>query len=243
MKKSNGGDSRFIKSIINENAVLKTALGICPALAVTSTALGGLSMGILTLIVLVCSNLTVSALCGFIPKNVRIPIFLVVAAMFTTAAQILSKSFLPVLNDTLVIYFPLITVSCVLMCGFKPTAQSKRDRHRNESAADILLGSLTMGASFALTLSVIGIIREIIGMGTVFGFALTKGYIQPMLIASTAPGGFLTLGFLAALIKRIADKNESRAAEDDGDAKTNDVPQNPNDKIETQANGGEDIAL
>lgn len=235
MKKSNGTANRLVKSFLSENSVLRLALGICPALAVTASAVSGFSMGILTLIVLVCSNLTMYALRRLIPKSVCIPVYLIITALFVTVLQILSKTFLPVLSDMLGIYFPLITVNCVIIGSAKSSAEP-------ESAVNILLDSLIMGAAFALTLSAIGIIRELIGCGTVFGFAVTKGYIQPLLLAVTVPGGFLTLGFLAALVNKIADKDEKKAAEDAEYAESSDYAENGG-LSENNSGEEEDITL
>lgn len=237
MNKTNGTANRIVKSIFSENAVLRPALGVCPALAVTLTALGGIAMGILTLLVLLCANLTVFALRKIIPKSVKIPVYLIITALFTTVLQLLSKAFLPSLNDLLGIYFPLITVNCIIIGGAK-TDDGKK------SALNVMLDAAIIGLSFAATLTVIGIVREIIGCGTVFGLSLTGGYIQPFLLAITAPGGFLTLGFLAALVNKLTDKPEKYSDKTSETDENGDYAENAkNDDLSGINSGEEDITL
>lgn len=179
--------------IIKENPVLTLLLGLCPALAVTTSAVNGLGMGLSAMFVLICSNVVVSSLKTIIPDRVRIPSYIVVIASFVTILGLLLKAYLPELDKALGLYIPLIVVNCIIL-GRAEMFASKR------SVGDSALDGLGMGLGFTMALLLIGAIRELLGGGTLFGVELTSQWIEPMSIFMLAPGGFFVLGCLVALI-------------------------------------------
>lgn len=187
----------FTKGILVENPVLRLVLGTCPTLAVTTAALNGLGMGVAALVVLVCSNAVISALRNVIPDRVRIPAFITIIATFVTVIQMFIKAYLPSINNALGIYLPLIVVNCIIL------GRAEMFASKNKVLPSILDG-LGMGVGFTCTLVVMGAIRELLGCGTIFGLAVTKGHIEPMLIMIMAPGGFFVFGVLIALANKLA---------------------------------------
>lgn len=188
----------FTKGIIAENPVLRLVLGTCPTLAVTTSAMNGLGMGASALVVLVCSNIVISALRKVIPDRVRIPAFITIIAAFVTVIQMFIKAFLPAINDALGIYLPLIVVNCIIL------GRAEMFASKNKVLPSMLDG-LGMGVGFTATLVIMGSIRELLGCGTIFGLAVTKGHIEPMLIMIMAPGGFFVFGVLIALANKLAE--------------------------------------
>lgn len=189
----------FTKGILVENPVLRLVLGTCPTLAVTTAALNGLGMGAAALVVLVCSNAVISALRKVIPDRVRIPAYITIIATFVTVIQMFIKAYLPTINDALGIYLPLIVVNCIIL------GRAEMFASKNKVLPSILDG-LGMGIGFTCTLVIMGAIRELLGCGTIFGLAVTKGHIEPMLIMIMAPGGFFVFGVLIALANKLAEK-------------------------------------
>lgn len=187
----------FTKGILVENPVLRLVLGTCPTLAVTTAALNGLGMGIAALVVLVCSNAVISALRNVIPDRVRIPAYITIIATFVTVIQMFIKAYLPAINNALGIYLPLIVVNCIIL------GRAEMFASKNKVLPSILDG-LGMGVGFTCTLVIMGAIRELLGCGTIFGLAVTKGHIEPMLIMIMAPGGFFVFGVLIALANKLA---------------------------------------
>lgn len=185
----------FTKGIIKENPVLVGLLGMCPTLAVTSTAINGIGMGLATTFVLVCSNIVISLLKNVIPKAVRLPSFIVIIAGFVTFTSFILEGFVPSLYDALGVYLALITVNCIIL-GRAEVFASK-----NKVIPSIFDG-LGMGIGFTGALFVIGAIREILGSGKIFGFAIPV--IEPMLIFIFPAGGFFVLGCVIALVNKIA---------------------------------------
>jgi len=183
----------LFNGIIKENPVLTLLLGLCPSLAVTTSATNGLGMGLSAMFVLICSNVVVSLLKTIIPDRVRIPSYIVVIASFVTILGFLLKAYLPELDKALGLYIPLIVVNCIIL-GRAEMFASKR------SVGDSALDGLGMGLGFTLALVLIGAIRELLGGGTLFGFVLTAHLVEPMSIFMLAPGGFFVLGCLVALI-------------------------------------------
>lgn len=181
------------KGIIKENPVLVLLLGTCPTLATTSSALNGLGMGVSAMIVLICSNIVISLLAKIIPDKVRIPCYIVVIAGFVTVVQFLLQAFVPSLYDSLGLFIPLIVVNCIIL-GRAEMFASKNN------ALDSALDGIGMGIGFTLALGVMGAIREIIGAGTIFGFAIPWMSEHPMLIISLAPGGFFIFAVMIAAI-------------------------------------------
>lgn len=188
--------SIFTKGIVKENPVLILLLGLCPALAVTTSALNGLGMGVSTLAVLLCSNIVISILKKIIPNKVRIPCYIVVIAGFVTIVQMMLKAYLPELDKSLGLFIPLIVVNCVIL-GRAEMFASKN------SIIDSALDGLGMGVGFTLTLGVMGLIREILGNGSAFGFELF-GNIPPMSLFMLAPGGFFVFAIMVATVNWVS---------------------------------------
>lgn len=181
------------KGIIKENPVLVLLLGLCPTLAVTTSAINGLGMGVSTMVVLICANIVISILKKIIPNKVRIPCYIVVIAGFVTIVQLMLKAYLPALDASLGLFIPLIVVNCIIL-GRAEMFASKN------SVIDSALDGIGMGIGFTLALGCMGLIRELLGSGTAFGFEITAGAITPMGIFMLAPGGFFVFAILVAFI-------------------------------------------
>lgn len=196
----------FTNGLIAENPVLRLALGTCPTLAVTTAALNGIGMGIAATAVLVCSNLAISLLRNIIPDKVRIPAFITIIAGFVSVVQMLVKAFAPTIDKSLGIFLPLIVVNCIIL------ARAEMFASKNSVLPSVLDG-LGMGIGFTATLTLMGSIRELLGAGTLFGFAITKPFIEPMVVFLLPAGGFFVFGVLIALSNAIAKKNGKNAVE------------------------------
>lgn len=186
------------KGILKENPTFVLILGMCPTLGVTSSAINGMGMGVATMAVLIMSNIAISLIKGFIPDKVRIPAFIVVIASFVTIIEMLMKAYVPSLYASLGVFIPLIVVNCVIL-GRAEAFASKNN------ALDSALDGLGIGLGFTLSLTVIGIVREILGSGSVFGFNFA-GDVMP-LIFILAPGGFIVLGYLMVLFNKITKRS------------------------------------
>jgi electron transport complex protein RnfE len=184
----------FTKGFIRENPILVLVLGTCPTLATTSSSLNGMGMGIATTFVLVGSNVVISLLSNVIPDKVRIPAFVVIIASFVTIVDLLMQAYVPGLYVKLGIFIPLIVVNCIVL-GRAEAFASKN------SVFSSLIDGLGMGLGFTMALGVLGAIREIIGSGAIFGYKFIKG--DGILVFILAPGAFIALGYLIALINRI----------------------------------------
>ncbi len=195
----------FANGIVKENPTFRLVLGMCPTLAVTTMAANGISMGIATTAVLVFSNLVISLLRKIIPENVRIPAFIVVIASFVTMVQLVIKAFLPSLDQTLGIFIPLIVVNCIIF------ARAESFAFKNKPLASMLDG-LGMGMGFTLAITLLASLREVLGKGTFFGMQIMPVSFQPMAIAGEAPGGFIMLGILLALVNLVVSVYEKRKA-------------------------------
>ena len=169
------------KGIIKENPNLVLLLGTCPTLATTSSALNGAGMGVSAMAVLICSNIVISLLAKLIPDKVRIPCYIVVIAGFVTLVQFILQAFVPSLYDSLGLFIPLIVVNCIIL-GRAEMFASKNN------VIDSALDGIGMGIGFTLSLTVMGAVRELIGAGTIFGFALPWMSEHPMMIIALAPG-------------------------------------------------------
>lgn len=181
----------FLKGIIRENPVFVILLGLCPTLGVTSSAINGLGMGMATLFVLVMSNVVISLVKNLIPDKVRIPAFIVIIASFVTVVQLLMAAYTPALNDQLGIFIPLIVVNCIVL------GRAEAFASRNTLWASTLDG-LGMGIGFTFALTLLGVIRELLGSLSIFGFKLIDA--DGMLVFVLAPGAFITLGFIIATL-------------------------------------------
>ncbi|WP_434631837.1 electron transport complex subunit E [Thermoanaerobacterium thermosaccharolyticum] len=193
----------FKNGIWKENPTFIQVIGMCPTLAVTTAALNGIAMGIAATFVLFFSNILISSLRKFTPDKIRIPIFIVVIATFTTIIGMLIKAFSPALDKALGIYIPLIVVNCIIM------ARAEAFAYKNtvlQSAAD----GLGMGLGFTLALFILGSIREIIGNGSIFGISLFGLNYQPALIFIMPPGAFITLGLLLGFFRLMEGVQKKR---------------------------------
>ena len=203
-EKKSMGKVLFI-GIIPENPTFRLVLGTCPTLAVTTSALNGLGMGAAATFVLVCSNVAISLLRNFIPDKVRIPAFIVIICTFVTMIQLLMQAFVPALYESLGIFIPLIVVNCIILARAEAFASKNAPI---ASAAD----GLGMGLGFALSLTIMGAIRELIGNGSIFGVNILGASYEPMLLIVLASGGFLTYGLLLGLFNLIVKKIEAKKA-------------------------------
>ena len=187
---------RLFNGLIKENPTFVLMLGMCPTLAVTTSAINGLGMGLTTTVVLILSNIMISMLRKVIPDGVRIPAFIVIIASFVTVVELLLNAYLPSLYVALGIYIPLIVVNCIILGRAEAYASKNAVVY---SAFD----GLGMGLGFTFGLTCIGLVRELIGNGSIFGFAVMPSSYEPLTIFILAPGAFLVLAFLTALMNKI----------------------------------------
>lgn len=184
--------SVIINGIIKENPTFVLLLGMCPTLATTTSAINGMSMGLATMFVLICSNMVVSLVKNLIPDMVRIPAFIVIIAGFVTILQMLIKAYMPDLDKSLGIFIPLIVVNCIVLGRAEAVASKKGLLHS-------MFDGIGIGLGFTLSLTVLGIVRELLGSGKLFDFAVfNESY--GALIFVLAPGAFIALGYLIALV-------------------------------------------
>lgn len=188
--------------ILDENPTFVQVIGMCPTLAVTSSAINGIGMGLSTAAVLIFSNIFISLLRKIIPDKVRIPCFIVVIAAFVTIIQFILQAYLPSLNASLGLYIPLIVVNCIIL-GRAEAFASKN------SAIDSMFDGIGQGLGFTLALTVIGLIREFIGAGTLFNAVILPEAFPKTLLFVMAPGAFFTLGVLMALLNYFKNKKKS----------------------------------
>ncbi len=187
----------FTKGFFAENAVFVMLLGLCPTLGTTTSAINGLGMGLATTFVLVMSNIVVSLVKRQIPDQVRIPAFIVIIASFVTIVELLMQAYVPDLYDVLGLFIPLIVVNCIIL-GRAEAFASKNN------VLDSALDGLGMGLGFAMALTMLGAVREILGSGSIFNITIYKG--DGALVFVLAPGAFIVLGYLIALINRLTKK-------------------------------------
>ena len=187
---------RLWNGMVKENPTFVLMLGMCPTLAVTTSAINGIGMGLTTTVILALSNLMISMLRKIIPDGVRVPAFIVVVASFVTIVQFLLEAYIPSLNDSLGLYIPLIVVNCIIL------GRAEAYASKNPPAASLFDG-IGMGLGFTIGLTSIGIIRELIGVGTIFGFKILPESYEPVSIFVMAPGAFFVLAFLTAVQNRV----------------------------------------
>ena len=193
----------FLNGVITENPTFRLVLGTCPTLAVTSSALNGLGMGAAATFVLVGSNAAISLLRKFIPDTVRIPAFIVIICTFVTIVQLLMQAYLPSLYESLGIFIPLIVVNCIILARAEAFASKN-------PVVDSVFDGLGMGVGFTAALTLIGVIRELIGNGSVFGMRVMGAGYEPMLLFVMASGGFLTFGILLGLFNALVNRLERK---------------------------------
>ena len=192
MKLSDTIKDRLFSGILKENPTFVLMLGMCPTLAVTTSAINGFGMGATTLVVLSLSNLIISLLRGWIPKRVRIPAFIVIIASFVTIIQLLLQAYIPFLNDALGVYIPLIVVNCIILGRAESYAYSN-------PPIPSLFDGIGMGLGFTLALTIIGGVRELLGSGQLFGLGVMPKIYTPIGIFVLAPGAFFVLAMLCAI--------------------------------------------
>ncbi len=188
----NKAGERLYNGLVKENPTFVLMLGMCPTLAVTTSAMNGLGMGLTTMVVLAMSNLFISLLRRVIPGRVRIPAFIVIIASFVTVVQLLLEAYLPALNKSLGVYIPLIVVNCIILGRAESYAYSN-------PPVPSLFDGIGMGLGFSFALTCIGALRELLGAGKLFGAALMPEGFEPIRIFSQAPGAFFVLAMLVAV--------------------------------------------
>ena len=191
--------SILLRGIIAENPVLILILGTCPTLAVTGNITSALSMGLAATVVLICSNVVISALRKVIPDTVRVPCYIVIIAAFVTAVQMLLQAFLPSVYEMLGVYLALIVVNCVILGRAEMFA-------RKNTVLDSAFDGLGMGLGFILALFLMAFIREVFGAGTFMGFELGFMQMFKIPVLAGAPGGFLVYGILIAVMNKLTEK-------------------------------------
>ena len=183
------------KGLLKENPTFVLVLGLCPTLATTTSAMNGLEMGLATMFVLIMSNIVISLIAPVVPDKVHIPVYIVVIATFVTLLQLLMQAYVPDVYETLGLFIPLIVVNCIVL-GRAEAFASKN------SVGDSALDGIGIGIGFTLSLTVIGIVREILGSGSIFGWKFIAG--DGVLAFVMAPGAFLVLGYLMVLFNKLA---------------------------------------
>lgn len=191
----------FDNGILRENPILRLMIGLCPTLAVSTSLVNSVGMGLATTFVLVCSNFVVSLLRKFTPSGVRIPIFIVIVSTFVTLIDYLMLAYMPELHKSLGVFVPLIVVNCIIL------GRAEAFAYKNDVALSAIDG-LGMGIGFTLAISMIGIIREILGNGTILGYSLFGSSFSPAIIMILPPGAFITIGFLMAALNALTRKGE-----------------------------------
>ncbi|HSA33887.1 MAG TPA: electron transport complex subunit E [bacterium] len=189
----------FTRGLVKENPIFVLLLGMCPTLAVSSSAFNGLGMGLAATFVLVCSNVVIALLKNLIPDKVRIPAFIVVIASFVTIVDLSMQAFTPALSESLGVFIPLIVVNCIILARAEAFASKN-------GVLGSLLDGLGMGLGFAIALTILGGIREILGDGKFFGFPLFGENPTTILLFILPPGAFIALGLVIAFVNKFVKK-------------------------------------
>jgi electron transport complex protein RnfE len=201
----NSPGERIYNGIVKENPTFVTMIGMCPTLAVTTSVINGIGMGLTTMVVLVLSNVLISLLRKIIPDSLRMPCYIGVIASFVTVVELLLEAYLPSLNDALGLYIPLIVVNCIIMgraeafAGKNPVIPS-------------LFDGLGMGLGFTVGLVCLGAVRELFGSGTILGVQIMPKAYEPINIFILAPGAFFVLAILIAIIQKVNNTKAEKAA-------------------------------
>jgi len=189
----------FTKGLWKENPVLRMLLGLCPTLAVTNSAINGLSMGLAVIFTLTCSSTLISLIRNIVPKQVRIPTFIIVIATFVTVADRTLAAFFPTISKALGPYVPLIVVNCIIL-GRQEAFASKNPVHR------AIIDALGMSIGFTLTLTILGMFRELLGAGSIFNLPIMPKSFDTWLVMILPPGAFLALGLMIGIANWINSK-------------------------------------
>lgn len=190
------------RGVVTENPILILALGLCPALAVSTSVRNGLGMGLAATFVLICSNVIISMIKQWIPEKVRIPCFIVIIATFVSILQLILKAYVPVLDKQLGIFIPLIVVNCVIL-GRAEAFASKNNPGR------ALVDGLVMGAGFTVALVILSTIRELLGSNKIFGMLVIPKF-QPMTALVLAPGGFFAIALVMGIVNFLRNRKVAR---------------------------------
>ncbi len=192
--------SIITKGIVKDNPTFVLLLGMCPTLATTTSAINGMSMGLATMAVLIFSNITISAIARFIPDKVRIPSYIVVIATFVTLLQLLMQAYVPDIYETLGLFIPLIVVNCIIL------GRAEAFANKN-GVVDSALGGIGIGLGFTLALTLLGLVREVLGSGSLFGWKFIPSEYN-ILAFVLAPGAFIVLAYLIVLFKKLTAKSK-----------------------------------
>ncbi|MBR2099888.1 MAG: electron transport complex subunit E [Eubacterium sp.] len=204
-----GIGERLYNGIVKENPTFVLMLGMCPTLAVTTSAKNGLGMGFATMAVLILSNFIISLLRKIIPEGVRVPVYITIIASFVTIIEMVMHAFVKPLYDSLGIFIPLIVVNCIIL------GRAEAYANKNNALLSIFDG-VGIGLGFTIGLTTIGIVRELLGNGTIFGFRIMPKSYEPVAIFIMAPGAFLILALLCALQNKLKLKGANRHVKGDG---------------------------
>ena len=185
------------KGLVKENPTFVLLLGMCPTLATTTSAINGMSMGLATMFVLILSNIVISAIAAYIPDKVRIPSYIVVIATFVTLLQFIMQAYTPAIYETLGLFIPLIVVNCIVL------GRAEAFANKN-SVVDSALDGIGIGLGFTCSLTLLGLVREMLGSGSAFGFKFIEG--DGILAFVLAPGAFLALAYLIVIFKKLTSK-------------------------------------
>ncbi len=185
----------LFNGIIKENPIFVLLLGMCPTLATTTSAMNGMSMGLATTFVLICSNIAISLIKSLTPDKVRIPVFVVVIASFVTILQMCLKAYLPSVNQSLGLFIPLIVVNCIIL------GRAEAFACKNNPVSSLFDG-IGIGLGFTLALTLLGIVREVLGAGSVFGVTILPEAYN-ILLFILPPGAFISLGYLIAVVNKL----------------------------------------
>ena len=182
------------KGLVKENPTFVLLLGMCPTLATTTSAMNGMGMGLATMFVLVLSNMVISATAPYIPDKVRIPSYIVIIAAFVTILQFIMQAYTPAMYETLGLFIPLIVVNCIVL------GRAEAFANKN-SVVDSACDGIGIGLGFTMSLTILGLVREILGSGSVFGFKFIEG--DGIIAFVLAPGAFLALAYLIVIFRKI----------------------------------------
>jgi electron transport complex protein RnfE len=184
---------RIYNGVVKENPALVLMLGMCPTLAVTTSATNGFGMGVSTMVVLIASNVIISLLRKVIPDEVRLPAYIVIVASLVTVVELLTEAYIPSLYSALGIYIPLIVVNCIIL--------GRAEAFASKNAPGIsAMDGIGMGLGFTIALTVIGLVREFLGAGTLFGVTVLPDWMNPIAIFIKAPGAFMVIAFVVAIM-------------------------------------------
>lgn len=186
----------FTRGIVKENPIFRLILGMCPTLAVSTTVINSLGMGISVIVVLLCSNIVISAVRNLIPAKVRIPAYIMIIATFVTLVEMVLNAFAPELFEALGIFIPLIVVNCIILGRAEAFA-------RKNTVGRSIIDALGIGIGYTVSLTILGVIRELFGAGSILGYPIMGTVFEPMGVLAVAPGAFITLGILLGLFNYL----------------------------------------